>query len=628
MSDRIRLLPDVVANQIAAGEVVNNPSSVVKEMMENAVDAGATRVTVNFRDGGRELIQVVDNGCGMSPLDARMAFDRHATSKIRQAEDIYALHTFGFRGEALASIAAVAEVEVRTRQKDDEAGTSVEIGGGKFRAQNVVSCPEGTQFLVRNLFYNLPARKRFMGTGPEEARKIREEFRRVALCYPNVAFQLYDNDAPLFNLPPSNLSGRIVGVMGKNIASNLLEVKAETSIVRVEGFVGRPAASKQRNQEMYLFVNGRFFKNNYLQSAVLKAYEKLIPANTKPSYFIYLTVDPEKVDVNVHPQKTEVKFEDAGAVWQIVNAAVRESLGKLGAVPMMEFDADTSIEIPVHREGIAYRNPEIEPNPDFNPFIERESGVSGGSGVSSTPRGSFAAEDFMDYRSSLSDSGADFASAGFSGADDADRSMIEFIEGQDAWQGMLEIESGQMFAPALPLGGRYCATALEGELVVVDVPRAWEAVLYERYLAMAGNGAVPSQGLLFPEAAALSMEECSLAREYRAELLPLGFSFTVPDEHTVLLTAVPADFTGEDCAALLRDLLAALAGQEFPAAEVRIQALAATMARNGAAGKQAASQQALDELLSALAGCAHANYTPGGLPVMLRIAQDEIKRRL
>ena len=370
MADRIKLLPDVVANQIAAGEVVNRPSSVVKEMMENAIDAGAHTVTVNARDGGRELIQIVDDGCGMSPMDARMAFDRHATSKIASVEDIYALHTFGFRGEALASIAAVAQVELRTRQEGDEVGTQTSVNGGKFQSQEPVMCPAGSQFYVRNLFYNVPARRRFLEKSTASSKQIKAEFKRVALCNPAVAFELYDNDVPVYRLQPTSLAGRIVDVVGRHIKPNLLEVAADTSIVRVDGFVGRPAAAKKSNAEQYFFVNGRYFSDQYLRKAVLKAYEKLIPDTCFPSYFIFLTIDPERIDVNVHPQKIEVKFDDKEAVWEIIHAAVRNTLGKTGAVPMMDFTAEGRIEIPVARQGAVYDEPAAMVNEHYNPFAE------------------------------------------------------------------------------------------------------------------------------------------------------------------------------------------------------------------------------------------------------------------
>lgn len=372
MADRIRLLSEIVANQIAAGEVVEQPASVVKEMMENALDAGARSVRVNYRNGGLELIQIIDNGCGMSPIDARMAFDRHATSKIVSADDIYKLHTFGFRGEALASIAAVAQVELRTRQKEDELGTVTTLNGGKFVAQEPVMCPVGSQFFVRNLFYNVPARRRRFETRvPASAKQIKDEFQRVALCYPETAFELYANDAPVYSLAAGTLAERIVDVVGRHIKQNLLEVSADTSIASVKGFIGRPSAAKRRSAaEQFLFVNGRFFKSNYLTSALLKAYEKLIPESMQPSFFLYLTVDPGRIDVNIHPHKTEIHFADEQAVWQIINASVRETLAKTGAVPMMDFDRKDTVEIPVLQRGAVYDEPAALSNADYNPFRE------------------------------------------------------------------------------------------------------------------------------------------------------------------------------------------------------------------------------------------------------------------
>ena len=376
MPDRIRLLPEIVASQIAAGQVVQGPFSVVKEMMENALDAGARTVTVNIREGGHDLIQVVDDGCGMSPVDARMAFDHHATSKIKTVDDIYALHTFGFRGEALASIAAVAQVELRTRQADDQTGTVTTIHGGRFVAQEPMMCAAGTQMLVRNIFYNIPARRKSLPTPVESRNRVRTEFNRVALCYPDKRFELYENDAPVMILEPASLANRIVDVVGRGIKQNLLEVSVDTSIVRIEGFIGRPDAAmkgtySRKDAMRYLFVNGRFFKSPYFYSAILKAYDKLIPEGYTPSYFLYLTVDPTRIDVNMDTSKVDVKFADEAAVWSIMNAAVRETLAKTGAVSMMSFsEDDASVEIPVARRGAIYGEPRANYDDSYNPFRE------------------------------------------------------------------------------------------------------------------------------------------------------------------------------------------------------------------------------------------------------------------
>ena len=523
MADRIKLLPEVVANQIAAGEVVNRPSSVVKEMMENAIDAGARSVKVNFRDGGKELIQIVDDGCGMSPIDARMAFDRHATSKISSLDDIYALKTFGFRGEALASIAAVSQVELRTRQAEDEVGTLTTVNGGEFVSQTLAACPVGSQFYVRNLFYNVPARRKFLEKSTTSTGQIKSEFQRVALCNPQVGFELLMNDQPLYRLPAASLASRIVDVVGRHIKQNLLEVDADTSIVRVTGFVGRPAAAKKSNSsEQYLFVNGRYFRSPYFFKAILKAYEKLIPDACSPSYFLYLTIDPSRIDVNVHPQKTEVKFADEEAVWQIINAAVRETLAKTGAVPLMDFDQTDSVEIPVLTKGAVYREPKAMSNESYNPFR-------------------------ADYASDVSERMPDVDFSGFDapydgempagkgvGAEDRYDEMIpsagfaptemEFIPsaGEPVQQRLMDGPAA-CFSGVTVLGNGYASALYGGKWVVVDLRRARERVLYDNYLLLLTNGSSVSQQLLFPERLAFSENEYALLEENAVDFAALGF---------------------------------------------------------------------------------------------------------
>ena len=385
MADCIKLLPEIVANQIKAGEVVESPSSVVKEMMENAIDAGATEVTVNYVNGGRDLVQIIDNGRGMSPVDARMAFECHATSKITSLDDIYALHTFGFRGEALSSISAVSQVELITRQADCEVGTQTIINGGEFVSQTPTAAPVGSQFLVRNLFYNTPARRKFINSKESSlSSDIKREFRRVALCHPEVACTLLNNSAPIYSLPESSLVERIVGIMGNATRRNLLEVDVETTIAKVKGYVGRPETARNNSSEQYMFVNGRFFRSPYLNKAVTKAYEKLIPEKGYPSFFLYIEVDAERVDVNVHAQKTEVKFADNEALWQILNAAVRETLAKNGAMPLIDFEAEEVVDIPVATMGVRYAEPRATTKDNYNPFAENYESVESGASVASS----------------------------------------------------------------------------------------------------------------------------------------------------------------------------------------------------------------------------------------------------
>ena len=661
MADKIRLLPEVVANQIAAGEVVNRPSSVVKEMMENALDAGATSVKVNFRDGGKDLIQIVDDGCGMSPIDARMAFDRHATSKIGAVEDIYALHTFGFRGEALASIAAVAQVELRTRQEGDEVGTQTEINGGQFASQTPVMCPVGSQFFVRNLFYNVPARRRFLDKSTTSASHIKAEFQRIALCNPQVAFELYANDAPVYTLQASSLAGRIVDVVVRHIKQNLLEVEADTSIARIEGYIGRPAAAKKRNSEQYLFVNGRFFKSSYLTSAILKAYEKLIPENCQPSYFLFLTIDPGRIDVNVHPQKTEVKFADEEAVWQIINAAVRETLAKTGAVPLMDFDRDGVVEIPVLQRGAVYSEPQAMSNSDYNPFREEyidptapdpnedftgfdvpyrdggavsdnsAAGFRTGGGRSAAPafprgggRSGLPATDDGEFEEFESGGGFEIASGG--GFDD---SALDFILSEAApEQQRFDMAQRPEFTDPMPLPGGYVAALLGGRFVVVDVRRARERILYEDYLRMLGNGSSVSQQLLFPERLVLSGDEYALLEENAVEFASLGFDIDFCGEGAVEVKGTPADMPADAVDKLLFELLQAFA-TPVSLADVRREKIAAVMARSGSKGAgRMLSREEAAALLMQLADTGSFSFSPSGKAITAEITPEDLRAKL
>ena len=678
MADKIRLLPEVVANQIAAGEVVNRPASVVKEMMENAIDAGARTVKVNFRDGGKDLIQIVDDGCGMSPIDARMAFDRHATSKITSVDDIYALNTFGFRGEALASIAAVAQVELRTRQEGDEVGTQTEINGGQFAGQTPVMCPVGSQFFVRNLFYNVPARRRFLDKSTTSAAQIKSEFQRVALCNPQIAFELYANDASVYTLGAASLAGRIVDVVGRHIKQNLLEVEADTSIARIEGYIGRPAAAKRRNGEQYLFVNGRYFKSSYLTSAIMKAYEKLIPESSSPSYFLYLTIDPSRIDVNVHPQKTEVKFADEEAVWQIVNAAVRETLAKTGAVPLMDFDREGIVEIPVLTKGAVYSEPRAMSNSEYNPFREeyidpsapdpnvdfagfdvpfsdngqtlsdnagagfaprgggRGSGVALPGGLRSAGGGGFPAAgsgaDEVSIPSAADDAFEDFVSGGgfeVTSESGFDASELEFIPSEaTVEQQRLDVDGRPEFTDPLPLGGGYVAALLGGRFVVVDVRRARERILYEDYLKMLGSGSSVSQQLLFPERLVLSDSEYALLEENAVEFASLGFDLDFQGDCAVEVKGTPADMPADSVDQLLYELLQAFS-TPVSLADVRREKIAAVMARGAA--KQTARLMSRDEaaaLLARLAASGNFSFSPSGKAITAEITVEDIRAKL
>ncbi len=620
MADCIKLLPEIVANQIKAGEVVESPSSVVKEMMENAIDAGATEVTVNFVNGGRDLVQIIDNGRGMSPVDARMAFECHATSKIASLDDIYALHTFGFRGEALSSISAVSQVELITRQADSEVGTQTIINGGEFVSQTPVAAEVGSQFLVRNLFYNTPARRKFINSKESSlSSDIKREFRRVALCHPEVACTLLNNSAPIYSLPESSLVERIVGIMGNATRRNLLEVDVETTIASVKGYVGRPETARNNSSEQYMFVNGRFFRSPYLNKAVAKAYEKLIPEKGYPTFFLYLTVEAERVDVNCHAQKTEVKFADNEAIWQILNAAVREALAKNGAMPLIDFESEEIVDIPVATQGVSYAEPPAITKINYNPFADMYgSGASevhsSGGDWSSIPSVSGG----FDLASSI-----DFGS--MPKATDAEFDYFESGEGEEQSLG-LEIESQEEPQSVSLCCGRYGVATFASKMVVVDLGRAHERLLYNHYMASLQSGNSVSQQLLFPELLTLTEEEYDLLEEYSVDMASLGFDIKAQGNNTVEVFGIPADVRTEQLDRAVYDLVQSLKLPQS-AVEMRRSMLAQTLAHSAAVGKVNFSQEDAERLtLQILA--AGESYTPGGKRIMTSYGASDIKNML
>lgn len=671
MENKIRLLPEIVANQIAAGEVVESPSSVVKEMMENSIDAGATSVTVNFRNAGLELIQIIDNGCGMSPMDARMAFDRHATSKIRDFDDVYRLQTFGFRGEALASIAAVAQVELRTRQADDEVGTVTIVNGGEFISQLPVMCPVGSQFLVRNLFYTAPARRKFSSDRSKIITNIKKEFRRVALCNPQVKCELMSNDMSIISLPAGSLSERIIDVVGRHIKTNLLDVSVDTSIVSIKGYVGRPAAAKQKNQEQYLFVNGRYFRSSQIYHSILRAYDKLIPDNCTPSYFLYLTVEPDRVDVNVSPHKTEVKFADNEDVNQIIHAAVRSTLAKSGSIGLMSFE-DSAIDIPVlDNNTTVYVEPSSSSNAEYNPFSEEYAqadvamagdidlstydvpydggGIklnaahqkpssshssrssSGGGGLRDIAWSAISFDNEYEIEMpsvAVEEDYREIASAGI--IDDEmgdDESHLEFIESSASMQTIIPDED---FAAqdVMSLGNGYAIAICNGRTMVVELSRAKERTLFESLMRSVGAASVASQRLLFPESLTLSLDDYQLLDEHMAEFSALGFEVALAGHGNVLLSGVPSSMIGESADNLFYDLLREVEHSGNVAEKVRedmVRLMAVKGSRRVGKGMSSVEARALvDELLS----CDNYSFSPSGKPILSELTTDELKLKL
>ncbi len=616
--DKIKLLPEIVANQIKAGEVVEYPSSAIKEMMENAIDAGATSVKVNFTNGGRDLIQIIDNGCGMSPTDARMAFECHATSKIRELDDIYALNTFGFRGEALASIASVSQVELVTRQADAEIGTKVVVNGGEFVSQTPTATPVGSQFAVRNIFYNTPGRRKFIDERQNQLpNMIKTEFRRVALCHPEVAMELMSSGSSIYSLPQSSLLERIIGIVGASAKKSLLEVGVETSIAKVSGFVCQASAAKVR-PDQYMFVNGRFFKSPYLAKAVAKAYEHLIPNGAQPSFFIYLTVDADRVDVNVHAQKIEVRFADTDAIWQIINAAVRETLAKTGSVPMMDFESCEDVEIPVASRGISYQMPKATTCDNYNPFdADRNLQDRTASKESFYDIGSS-----FDSRTTIED--FDIPSSGMSGS-----SEFEYFDASEAEEQYLELESAEdrSISSVNYLGRRYASAIIGGVTCFVDLTRAKERILFDRYIGMLSGGKSVSQQLLFPQTLTLSDGEYSLFEEWSVDFAALGFDIEALGGGNIELRGIPADMSAESADSAIYELLQTLA-LPHDVEQMQRERLALTMAQSQSSRRAQYSQSEAEAIIADIVLCENRATTPSGKTIMTFITLEQIEERL
>ena len=519
MSDIIRLLPDSVANQIAAGEVIQRPASVIKELVENAVDAGAKHIDVLVTDAGKTSIQVIDDGKGMSETDARLAFERHATSKIREAADLFALRTMGFRGEALASIAAVAQVELRTCQEGEDLGISLCISGSKVESQETVACPKGSNFQVKNLFFNIPARRKFLKSNQTELSNILTEFERIALVNPDVSFTLHHNGTEMLNLPAIQLKQRIMGVFGKKINQELLSVNVDTTMVRISGFVGRPETSRKKGARQYFFVNGRYMRHPYFHKAVMDAYEQLVPTGEQVSYFLYFEVEPANIDVNIHPTKTEIKFENEQAIWQILSAAIKESLGKFNAVPSIDFDTEGMPDIPAFENSpySGLQMPKTTYNPEYNPFNTSSSSPSY---TRQDAKGWDKFYEGLEQQSS--------PASAFSYPDDGDYFVEQPQEEQNPtlYGQMEESASAETSAQHYQYKGHYIMTSVKSGLMVIDQHRAHVRILYDRYLSQIASRQGASQGMLFPDIVQFSASEIPVLQSIMDDLSYLGFELT------------------------------------------------------------------------------------------------------
>jgi DNA mismatch repair protein MutL len=612
MSDIIQLLPDSVANQIAAGEVVQRPSSAVKELLENAIDAGANKIQLILKDAGKTLLQVIDNGCGMSVTDARMCFERHATSKVRKAEDLFAIRTMGFRGEAMASIAAIAQIEMKTRRHEDEIGTLIEIEGANFVRQEPVATTAGTSICVKNLFFNTPARRNFLRSNPAEMRHIIEEFQRITMANPAIAFTLHHDGIEIFRLPSASLKQRIIHLFGNNYNERLIPVEEETSIINIKGFIGKPQFAKKTRGEQFFFVNNRFIKDNYLNHAVNKAYQELLPEENFPLYVLFIDIDPSKIDVNVHPTKTEIKYLEEKSIYAILHSAVKRSLGKFNITPTIDFDVETGFSnmiTPKAPEDIV--PPTISFNPNFNPFAgeksqERAPSFSGG---------------FEGRASSTKNWG----------------SLYEIANHQTTEQATIELpDTGAegKFAPLqkqlMQVHNKYIVSQIKSGLMVIDQQAAHERILYERFIVHLEDRKGASQQSLFPQTVTLSPNDYELAKSLLDDIKSLGFEVREFGKNTLIIEGIPVDLDSSNIneTQLFEHLIEGFKNSQQELKLDKRDALARSMARNSAIKSGVSlGQEEMNTLIEQLFACKTPNFSISGKPVIQTVTLTELDKK-
>ena len=665
MSDVIKLLPDSVANQIAAGEVIQRPASVIKELVENSVDAGAKSIKIILRDAGKNLIQVVDDGCGMSDTDARLAFERHATSKIRHAADLFELHTMGFRGEALPSIAAVAQIDLRTMRKGDSVGTHVEIAASKVESQTPEVCVPGTNLSVKNLFFNFPARRKFLKKDSVELSHIVHEFERLALVNPHLEFLLVHNDVTLHQLLPSSLKKRIADLFGKSLDRQLIPVDTDTALVKITGFVSLPENARKRNALQYFFVNGRNMRHPYFHKAVMTCYEDLIPSDQQPNYFLNLEVDPQTIDVNIHPTKSEIKFENELAIWQIIIAAVKESLGKFNAGPAIDFNVDDAPEIPAFNPD-ATADFEAPLDPGYNPFATpaRTAPVASGlnlssGGQTSAPSAAGAKPSAMNWRADHNAATSDWEKLYEGFMADSPLPSAD-IPAAAPWE--TPAASGPSLTPAtdiigsalntpaatadpslpslpemgaaespglMQLANRYIITPSRDGLMVIDRHRAHIKVLYERYNATMAASTGNSQQVLFPETVTLSASQNVILRSITDDLRAIGFELTESEGNQWSIDGIPSALGDQNPSDTLLKIISDVEdGGEVSADDMKRKVVTA-MARAAAIrpGQPLTAAEA-DKLLASLLSLPDPTFTPDGHRIITLITPDELSSRL
>jgi len=610
MADIIQLLPDHVANQIAAGEVVQRPASVVKELLENAIDAESTVIKLIIKDAGKTLIQVIDNGKGMSVTDARLSFERHATSKIRAAEDLFNLHTKGFRGEALASIAAIAHVELKTKQEQDDIGTHLKIEGSEVTSQEVIVTPKGTSISVKNLFYNIPARRNFLKSNTVETRHIIDEFHRVSLAHPNIEFSLYNNGSELFHLPVSNHRQRLVNTFGSKTNEKLVPVEEETEVLKISGFVVKPEFAKKTRGEQFFFVNNRFIKSSYLNHSVSAAFEGLLRPNTHASYFLYLTVDPKSIDINIHPTKTEIKFDDEHTMYAILRSAVKHSLGQFSIAPVLDFERDNNLDTPYGYKNKSAQNPMVEVDRGFNPFKEEK--TSSNKGVAYKKENNGWESLYVGLESKGNTEREDFSELHFE-SDNEEQTMFDDVQ-----------DSQKTFQ----LKNKYIINTIKSGMLVIDQHRAHERILYEEFLQQITIKEAISQQLLFPITLQFDTEEIRVLKTLKTQLEQTGFVFSKFEDDGLELQGIPASITNDQASLVLEQLVHDAQNEvpdsHFSQTDMLAKSLAKSLAiRVG----QKLTNEEQEHLVNKLFACKEPTTTPTNKPTFITMNVDDLDKK-
>lgn len=619
MSDVIKLLPDSVANQIAAGEVIQRPASVIKELVENAIDAQATVIQVILKDAGRTLIQIIDNGCGMSETDARLAFERHSTSKIRCADDLFTLTTMGFRGEALASIAAISQVELRTRTHDSQLGTRLLINGSTCVSQEPDLCPAGSNFMIKNIFYNVPARRKFLKSNEVELNNIVREFEKLAMINHNVEFTLMNNEHVLYKLLPGSFLQRVSALMGKNIEEQLVPVNIDTTLVRINGYVGKPEYCRKRNYKQFMFVNERFMKHPYFHKAILSCYSQLIPQDEQPNYFLRFSVDPETIDVNIHPTKTEIKFENEQPIWQILAAGVKEAVGRFSEVPTIDFDAEDAPDIPAFGQNRQVNVPKIDVDPHYNPFSHQGARQQFGATAAAVSNWEELYRSFekgkQESIESITVQDLNNLVGSQRAADTNDAPNVSILNQDEVAIDFIQFK------------GHYIITPVRSGLMFVDQHRAHVRILFDKYIASLSENSIASQSILFPESITLSPGQEALLQSVLPELQQMGFRLTTDSPGVWNITHVPTGIDGVSVNDVLMQLLDSV---EHGGTSIRsriMEHIALKISESAAIpyGRRLNNEE-MSRIISDLLALNDPSYTPDGNLILSVMPTEQINR--